>query len=147
MNWSPHLQASEVDLELVDFSKPSLLLVEDFGTFGLQGAIDHDDGESLSLFWRNIGESHKGGSRGGRWGLGKTVFVNSSRISTWFGLTIRADNPNPLLIGQVALRKHQGCRKNLPAPCLVLCLPPLASSEIPPSLILNRFLPFNRPSV
>jgi len=103
----PHLQASEVDLEAVDFGRPSLLLIEDFGTFGLQGAIDQDDGNSLSLFWRNIGESHKGGSRGGRWGLGKTVFVNSSRISTWFGLTIRAGDPRPLLIGQVALRKHK----------------------------------------
>jgi hypothetical protein len=103
----PHLQAAAVDLEPVDFSRPSLLLVEDFGTVGLLGATDEDDGESFSCFWRNVGESHKEGSRGGRWGLGKTVFLNSSRISTWFALTIRKNDPRPLVIGQIALRKHR----------------------------------------
>jgi hypothetical protein len=126
----PHLQASEVDLETVDFSKPSLLLVEDFGTYGLQGAIDQDDGGSLSLFWRNIGESHKDGSRGGRWGLGKTVFGNSSRISTWFGLTIRADDSNPLLIGQVALRKHKIGEKTF-QPHALFCASEPGQFEIP----------------
>ena len=103
----PHLEASGVETEAIDLAHPSLLLVEDFGTVGLQGATDKDDGESLSLFWRNVGESHKGGSRGGRWGLGKTVFANSSRLSTWFALTIRVDDPKPLVIGQIALRKHK----------------------------------------
>lgn len=103
----PHLEACGIDLGAIDFKKPSILLVEDFGTVGLQGATDEDDEESLALFWRNVGDSHKGGVRGGRWGLGKTVFANSSRIAAWFGLTIRADDLRELLIGQVALRKHK----------------------------------------
>jgi len=103
----PHLAASNVDMEGITFDKPSVLLVEDFGTTGLKGAIDEDDGDCFSLFWRNIGESHKDGVRGGRWGLGKTVFANSSQISTWLGLTIRTGDNEPLLIGQASLRKHK----------------------------------------
>jgi hypothetical protein len=126
----PHLKASDVDLECIDFKKPSLLLIEDFGTLGLQGAVDHDDGKNLSLFWRNIGESDKGGSRGGRWGLGKTVFANCSRISTWFGLTIRTNDSTPLLIGQVALRKHKVGKKTF-QPHALFCASEPGQFELP----------------
>jgi hypothetical protein len=103
----PHLDACGIENDLAEFTKPSVLVVEDFGTAGLQGKTDEDDGEDFSLFWRNIGESHKEGNRGGRWGLGKTVFPNSSKISTYFGFTVRAGDGRQLLMGQVALKKHK----------------------------------------
>ena len=103
----PHLAACGIENDFTEFQKPSVLLVEDFGTGGLQGRTDEDDGEDFSLFWRNIGESHKEGNRGGRWGLGKTVFPNSSKISTYFGFTVRSGDQRQLLMGQVALKKHK----------------------------------------
>lgn len=102
-----HLRECGVEFQASELSSPAILLVEDFGTWGLRGAIDEDDGDDFSLFWRNIGESHKEGNRGGRWGLGKTVFPNSSRISTYFGLTVRATDDRQLLMGQIALKKHK----------------------------------------
>jgi hypothetical protein len=60
----------------------SYLVIEDFGTRGLQGdpkQSEDDESESgprndFCFFWRNIGRSKKSATDLGRWGLGKTVF-------------------------------------------------------------------------
>lgn len=90
------------------------LLIEDFGTRGLTGdpSIDpelDDHGENKNdffYFWRNVGRSNKGELDRGRWGLGKAVFTVASRIRTIFGLTVRADDMRPLLLGQSVLKTH-----------------------------------------
>ena len=91
------------------------LLIEDFGTRGLTGD-PHSDPEldpsgderknDFFYFWRNVGRSSKGDVDRGRWGLGKAVFTVASRIRTIFGLTRRADDNRPLLLGQSVLKTH-----------------------------------------
>ena len=105
----PHLAACGMDTAQIDFARPRILVIEDFGTTGLTGAWDGKDGGNFSDFWRRFGRSHKKGSQGGRWGLGKLVFSSYSGIRTFFGLTIRHDDPErmPLLMGQAVLTNHR----------------------------------------
>lgn len=104
----PHLAACDMAGHIPSFEKPRLLVIEDFGTTGLLGAVDRKDDGSFSDFWRRIGKSHKAGAAMGRWGLGKLVFSSSSAIRTFFGLTVREDDParSPLLMGQAVLATH-----------------------------------------
>jgi len=93
------------------------LLIEDFGARGLSGDPEQekDTGEKNDFyyFWRNVGRSGKKESDRGRWGLGKNVFPASSQINSFFGYTVRADNPETLLMGQSVLKVHEiaGSRK------------------------------------
>ena len=90
------------------------LAVEDEGTRGLEGDPSQyeDDTESegrndFYYFWRNVGRSRKETTERGRWGLGKTVFAAGSRLSAFFGLTVRRGDPRALLMGQAVLRIHR----------------------------------------
>ena len=113
----PHLAADKSGLAYQP--KPSdplnFLVIEDFGTRGLEGDPwqDNDlDGKiregknDFFYFWRNVGRSKKGKEERGRWGLGKTVFQAVSRINTFFGLTVRASDGQSLLMGQSVLKTH-----------------------------------------
>jgi hypothetical protein len=105
-----HLNASEIDLDGVDLGAPRILLIEDFGTTGLVGNFaDKKEKNPFNNFWRRIGRSTKGGTAGGRWGLGKLVFSSASQIHTFFGLTIRYDDPErkPYLMGQAVLANRE----------------------------------------
>ncbi len=114
----PHLEAAEIDLTGADLSAPSFLVIEDFGTTGLTGNYsDPDDNGPFGDFWRRFGKSHKEGNKNGRWGLGKLVFSSASKIRTFFGLTIRNNDPyrKRLLMGQVVLSTHKlGGKKYAP---------------------------------
>jgi hypothetical protein len=105
----PHLRALEAELNLdeVDFATPRFLTVEDFGTHGLRGDPATDDKTDFYYFWRVVGRCGKGDIKGGRWGLGKTVFPNSSQISAFLGYTIPSDSQPPSLFGQAALKTHE----------------------------------------
>lgn len=90
------------------------LVFEDFNTNGLEGDPEEADADDKSKqhnffwFWRNIGISGKSDEKLGRWGLGKTVFPAASRINTFWGLTIRKNDPNrKLLLGQSILVSHK----------------------------------------
>jgi hypothetical protein len=86
------------------------LLIEDFGTKGLNGdpmqtTIRPDDDSmedknDFFYFWRNIGRSEKKASERGRWGLGKSVFPSTSQVRTFFALTTRSSDKRTLLMGQ-----------------------------------------------
>lgn len=104
----PHLVACGIDVSTLTLHAPRLLVLEDFGTTGLLGAVDRKDDENFSDFWRRTGRSHKGGEQGGRWGLGKLVFSSSSRIRTFFGLSVQEDHRErgALLMGQAVLKTH-----------------------------------------
>ena len=109
-----HIGASEV---ITDPPDPddlvSFIVFEDFGTKGLIGdplaADDPAAGEPADFyyFWRNIGRGKKQGEELGRWGLGKTMFPASSRIHSFFGLTLRHDDRRKLLMGQSMLSIHR----------------------------------------
>lgn len=90
----------------------SFIVIEDFGTSGLTGDVRQfrpGSGSSnrFFAFWRAEGVSEKNTGERGRWGVGKTVFPRSSRINTFFGLTVRADDGRRLLLGQTVLRHHE----------------------------------------
>ncbi|HMG76108.1 MAG TPA: hypothetical protein VK582_21580 [Pyrinomonadaceae bacterium] len=89
----------------------SFLLFEDFGSSGLTGDVTqwHDEAgikNPFYYFFRAEGQSGKGEQDRGRWGVGKTVFPRSSRISAYFGLTVRDDDGKQLLMGQSVLKSH-----------------------------------------
>lgn len=103
----PHLKESRLPLakELAD--APAALIVEDFGTEGLTGRIDDEqDPGNFRSFWFRHGRSFKSGNKNGRWGLGKLVYPMMSGARCLFGLTIRHNDPAPLLLGQAVLRNH-----------------------------------------
>ncbi len=88
------------------------LVFEDFETIGLTG----DPGEHLVIenvtnhflnFFRAEGHSDKGEQDRGSWGVGKTVFPRASRVSTYFGLTVRSDDGKHLLLGRSILKYHR----------------------------------------
>lgn len=89
------------------------LVFEDFGTRGLTGDPEADDqlGEDINhflRFFRGEGLSGSGDDKIiGSWGVGKTVFPRASRISSFFGLTVREDNPRHLLLGRSILKYHR----------------------------------------
>jgi hypothetical protein len=104
----PHLLACDVDFDPGELHKPGFILIEDFETTGLTGQFGCRDDESFNDFWRRVGRSHKAAGKSGSWGLGKLVFPVSSRIRTFFGLTIRHnDIGRPLLMGQTILKTHR----------------------------------------
>lgn len=88
--------------------EPRAIVVEDFGTKGLTGAVDdhHSEDNYRSFFFRH-GGSYKSGAQNGRWGLGKLVFPMSSRARCFFGLTRRAGDAGSLLLGETVLRTHR----------------------------------------
>ena len=94
------------------FGKPmTYLVVEDFGTKGLEGDIRANSGrEAENHFWgffRSIGISPKGQDAAGSWGLGKWVFPDASIINAYLGLTQRVGERNWLLMGTTLLKTHQ----------------------------------------
>jgi len=109
----PHLQAvSPDDMPEADESM-KFITIEDFGTKGLRGDPGQYDDSQPSVrkndffyFWRNYGRSSKHETQLGRWGVGKTVFAESSKASSFFGLTVREDDHKHLLMGQSVLKTH-----------------------------------------
>ncbi|MCP9448064.1 MAG: hypothetical protein NNA22_10920 [Nitrospira sp.] len=106
-NYLPHARAAGIEVDNIDFQNPTALVVEDFGTCGLTGAVDRKDDGNFSDFWRRHGRSHKTGSHRGRWGLGKLVFSTASSLGAFFGLTVRNGENCPLLMGQSVLNHHE----------------------------------------
>ena len=110
----PHIGATNLPIEQPKPDEPfDFLVFEDFGTRGLVGdpaaADDPPEGAPADFFyfWRNIGRGKKEADERGRWGLGKTMFPASSRIHSFFGLTVRHDDRRRLLMGQSMLSIHR----------------------------------------
>jgi len=98
-----HAREAGLDIDSIDFSNPSALVIEDFGTCGLTGSINEKDEDNFSDFWRRHGKSHKTGKSRGRWGLGKLVYPTSSRVGVFFGATLRNGDPELHIMGQTVL--------------------------------------------
>lgn len=113
---SEHLEAKDNGLmrSLPEFKKGiPYILIEDFGTKGLEGDYTTDDVEDeqenqdFYWFWRNKNRTNKGKDERGRWGVGKTVFPASSQINSFFGLTIQNSTKKELLMGHSVLKIHK----------------------------------------
>jgi hypothetical protein len=114
----PHLHAREavreLDAEISTRGPMPCLLLEDFGTTGLEGdPITTSDPEYTEgrndFYWfvRNVGRSGKKGSDRGRWGLGKIVYPAASAIRSFYALTARRSDNRELLIGRSVLAVHR----------------------------------------
>ncbi|HEY5713014.1 MAG TPA: hypothetical protein VIT38_14060 [Allosphingosinicella sp.] len=103
----PHLEACGIGIDPLLDDPAGVLVIEDFNTCGLTGATDKLDEGNFRNFWRRHGKSGKAGKAGGRWGLGKLVYSSASRISCFFGLTIRDGDSARLLMGQAVLGTHK----------------------------------------
>jgi hypothetical protein len=103
----PHLTSCGLNIDVSIFDNPRILVLEDFGTYGLRGRVDTKDPSDFYYFWHVVGRSGKGDQKAGRWGLGKTVFPNSSQVSAFFGYTVRSDDRRHLLFGQTCLKTHE----------------------------------------
>lgn len=115
----PHFYSEKSGLrEAPDKDEPVRYLVyEDSGTTGLTGSVDQyhevpEERNPFYYFFRAEGQSNKSDSDRGRWGLGKFVFPRSSRIRSFFAVTVRQDDGRRLLVGQSILRSHQVRDKN-----------------------------------
>jgi hypothetical protein len=87
------------------------LVFEDFGTRGLTGDVneyrlEYADKNAFFSFFRAEGRSSKTGENLGRWGIGKQVFPTASRLHAMFGLTVRTDTPNRVLMGSAVVCTH-----------------------------------------
>lgn len=109
----PHVSAPRNGL--VD--KPSkrdscpFIVIEDFATTGLDGdpeafSVDPESPNNFLNFFRAVGYSDKGSHAKGSWGVGKTVFPRSSRISSFIGYTVRASDQKRMLLGRSILKYH-----------------------------------------
>jgi hypothetical protein len=72
----------------------------------IRGNPETKEPTDFYYFWHVVGRSGKSDAKAGRWGLGKTVFPNSSQISAFFGYTVRSDDCRHLLLGQTCLKTH-----------------------------------------
>ena len=119
----PHLKAiSELDDDIVSRLEGNSLVaggvpyivIEDYRTIGLNGNWEQfddtpelsADGNDFYWFFRNVGRSGKRESDNGSWGLGKWVFPDASKISTYIAVTRRTRDDDVLLMGQSVLNKH-----------------------------------------
>ena len=80
------------------------LVVEDFGTTGLTGALDNPDldgaAQNWNAFWFREGEGGKeGGSGNGGAGQGKITFFSASNVRTIFAYTVRNDDGLEVVFG------------------------------------------------
>lgn len=107
-----HLKACKLFPESLKNRNINYLVIEDFGTTGLDG-LTFEDGfrpekkSNFYNFWWCEGKSLKKGIEAGRWGLGKTAFNISSKMRTFYGLTIRNDDNRELLMGKALLKSHK----------------------------------------
>lgn len=91
------------------------LVIEDFNTTGLLGdeaaGMHGTEANNFYHFFRTSGRTDKkaGTGKAGSWGVGKFVYIMSSKIRTMFGYTVRKHEDvdrQQLLLGQTALKFH-----------------------------------------
>jgi len=100
-----HAQMSKIDANhIVSNEEVTALVIEDYGTTGLTGAIDDEDEDNFDMFWREHGTTNKPEDDLGSHGLGKIVFAGASRIRVFFGATVRSiDSDTTHLMGHTVL--------------------------------------------
>lgn len=95
---------------LSDLTSAQVLVLEDFGTTGLQGTWDNPDvdgtGENWNAFWFREGEGAKSvAGANGRAGQGKITYYRISAARAVFGFTVRKSDGQRLLMGRSAFRR------------------------------------------
>lgn len=96
----------------------SCLVIEDFGTCGLTGALNNPEldgkGQNWNAFWFREGEGGKENAAGnGGAGQGKITYFSTSAIRTIFAYTVRSDTDDEALMGACSFLRdysHEGQR-------------------------------------
>lgn len=107
-----HLEESNMKPESFTEGKNRVMVLEDFGTTGLDGYTQREDSKDNGSksnfydFWWSEGKSGKGGGNIGSWGLGKTTYHMASEVKAFWGLTVREDDERELLMGKCLLKSH-----------------------------------------
>lgn len=115
-----HLRAGGASEDDWDPASPCrVLIIEDYGTKGLEGPFDRPPDQSSESsdfynFVHALGVTSKRGKARGRHGLGKLAFPASSACRTFFALTRRASDDLLLLAGVSLLRYRQLHRDGRP---------------------------------
>jgi hypothetical protein len=108
-NLLPHYNACYDNIKSNELKQSKVLIIEDFGTTGLDGDISRttskDFDSNFYKFWWAEGSSFKQGKSRGRWGLGKTVLHGASKVRAFWGFTQRADSKK-YLMGKAIFRNH-----------------------------------------
>jgi hypothetical protein len=102
-----HLKALGLAEPIESGEEPDLLVLEDFGTPGLTGSVDTLDDGNFTNYVRRLGRSDKGGTCGGRAGVGKLTAPMASRLRTSFIYTERIDDGRKLFMGLSVLQSHE----------------------------------------
>jgi hypothetical protein len=109
-DYAARLAASGTDAEMPDYSTACILVIEDFGTTGLQGTFTDPnvDGEreNWNAFWFREGEGAKSAAgSNGRAGQGKITYYRAGVARALFGFTVRQSDGKHLLMGRSSLRR------------------------------------------
>ena len=108
--YESRLEAVTEGASKVDFSRGRVLILEDFGTTGLEGTFVNStiDGnrENWNAFWFREGEGAKAGlGSNGRAGQGKVTFYRIGEPRAVLGFTVRQSDSRALLMGRSSFRK------------------------------------------
>lgn len=110
-NWIMHFRAGElIKPEEGKPSKMTFLVIEDFGTTGLEGCYtdSSQDGrtENWNAFWFREGEGAKAIKSNGGAGQGKITLFLASRLRSVFALTKRQSDSSELLFGCCRFKRN-----------------------------------------
>lgn len=91
--------------------KPTVLVIEDFGTIGLEGVTDDPNkdgqGQNWNAFWFREGEGAKASAgSNGRAGQGKITYYRTSSVRAIFGYTERASDSSTHLMGRSSFHRN-----------------------------------------
>ena len=108
--YADRLALSGTDAEMPEYDKACILVIEDFGTTGLEGTYENSfaDGnrENWNAFWFREGEGAKAAAgSNGRAGQGKITYYRAGAARALFGLTVRQSDGKQLLLGRSSFRR------------------------------------------
>lgn len=102
-DWIKHFQASELFKSNERPEKMTFLVIEDFGTTGLEGCYTDSSNEgsteNWNAFWFREGEGAKATKSNGGAGQGKITLFLASQLRSVFALTKRKSDGKELLFG------------------------------------------------
>jgi hypothetical protein len=104
-----HLVAAEHGFETKEWDNPKVLVIEEFDTVGLTGAVNNSyaegENERWSNFWFGEGKRSKSGTKLGRQGQGKITYHIVSGLRSIVALTRRHEEDQEYVFGKSILQK------------------------------------------
>ncbi|HRN52131.1 MAG TPA: hypothetical protein PK788_01415 [Gemmatimonadaceae bacterium] len=109
-DWMKHFKAGGLIRDSAKPKKMKFLIIEDFGTTGLEGSYTDSgvegQGENWNAFWFREGEGAKPSRSNGGAGQGKITLYLASQLRSVFALTHRASDGGELLFGCCRFRRN-----------------------------------------